>query len=163
MVECFLTWTCVSPLPLLKHWSAPPTLPRHPRRAPQGLRERSKLSQLELAFCTLGLTVMDRAVQKPCVREVSLFPPQMTLSGIEHVSLLQMCGIAVMILQLDFRCLLRKRIDVTVALILNLSPLMVCPQSCQMQAKSLDGALGTAELCLRLLRLFLYRRNRECL
>lgn len=47
--------------------------------------------------------------------------------GIEEVSMLQMNGITAMILNLDFRCLIRKRIDVTVALILNLSPLMVCP------------------------------------
>lgn len=67
----------------------------------------SKLFRLEIMFCIPGFTGMGQ--------------------GIEEVSMLQMYGIAAMILNLDFRCLIRKRIVVTVALILNLSPLMVCP------------------------------------
>ena len=39
--------------------------------------------------------------------------------------MLQLCGIVVMTLKLEFRYLLRETIGVTIALILNLSPLMV--------------------------------------
>ena len=45
----------------------------------------------------------------------------------EHLftKMLQLCGIVVMTLKLEFRYLLRETIGVTIALILNLSPLMV--------------------------------------
>lgn len=45
----------------------------------------------------------------------------------EHLctKMLQLCGIVVMTLKLEFRYLLKETIGVTIALILNLSPLMV--------------------------------------
>lgn len=71
--------------------------------------------------------------------------------------LLPVCGIAVLTLSLGFRCLSRKRIEVAATLILTTSPLMSVPEGVRRGGESLAGGLGTAELCPRLLSLFLQR------
>lgn len=82
------------------------------------------LSGLEDVFHIPGLTAMVGAVKGQGFRCWSLFPLQVTL---KKQLCVQACSVWSCLhdLSLDLRCLLRKRIDVTVALVLNLSPLTV--------------------------------------